>query len=814
MCGILGAPAGEGGFAAALASLAWRGRDGEGAVELGGYRLGVQRLAITDPDAPQPVVLGEPGRRVAVVLNGNVAYPDRWRRRLRAAGHVPTTGNDAELVALAWRAFGDAAFDRLDGPFAVALVDEEQGELVLARDRFGEKPLFWTRRRGRAWPSFASTPRALALLEDDAPTVPPAALEHFLARGWLELRGVGLGQSGALRSLAPGHLCRFDARGRVVERELAPSPAQVAEGAAPPLETLLLRAVEGRLHGEPALLLSGGLDSSCLALFAARAGARPTCHAVDREGLPGEAARAEAVARRLGLPFRAWTVGPEVLDALPALTEAWGLPLGDPSTLVLHALCARARSAGARVVLSGEGGDELFHGYRRMRTGPWLDLARELLPVAVRGSLTRLSHRLSRRAWGPFLRFLGALDQDGAGYAALWTTVPPADLARLGGPRPWSSSEPGARGPDARGRTACASSSCGLPRWRPHAQARRRQPRRRRRGSRPVPRRAPRARRGPRGAARRVPRQARARAVLATVSPGLAARGACKRGTGVPSTAGCRAGRCRPRPRLRAAGAPARPRVAGRARRRPRSPPPRRCAYSPLCPRAASAHRGQWGSAREPHRRAQGAAGPGPAPTRRAGTPACARAPPAAARRARAARNGRVPGDEVERSPGLGAGPALDARAAELRGTAAEGDVLLHGLGPADGAGTALTAVTGLLRLIRSFAPQVVHTHGQGRRPGAVAAASPACRCCTRSTATSSRDHFGPAAGRLLRVVERGLAPLRGVPRRRRELRRRARRPGRRRPPALHGHPAAARPRAARRRAVPTSPRAARDRGR
>jgi asparagine synthase (glutamine-hydrolysing) len=496
MCGILGlaglseAEFGES-FDRSMRRLEWRGADGSGRCELLGMRLGCQRLAITDAGSGQPIVDGEPGQRLAVVFNGNVAGDAEWRARLAAAGEACTTRNDAELPLRIWRAFGLAGLRELEGQFAFGLLDEEREQLVLARDRFGEKPLF-VRERDGGWPDFASTCAALPCaghLPGDASTAdgermlprsawpPLRALSAYLLRGWwgeaalpegvraVRPGGLELWSEGGLRKELStsgadwGRCARVEeARGEEAQGEEAQGEEAQGEearrgapGAAGPareelgLEEVLLRAVERRLGGdrEIALFLSGGLDSTALACALQELGLRVRCYAADFEFGSQEGARAEAVARALGFDCRRVRLGPELLDELPRLLQLHGRPFGDASLLALYGLSRAARDDGIGVALLGDGGDELFAGYRRQRAWPW---ARELSTWV--GPWLR---PLAERAHGELGRLArAAVSGD---YARLWEQARPRDVFRLLGRSGESRAEGiGTRwsGPDAR----------------------------------------------------------------------------------------------------------------------------------------------------------------------------------------------------------------------------------------------------------------------------------------------------------------------------------------------------------------------------
>lgn len=415
---------------AAVAGLAWRGPDGQGVARAGVWWLGCARLAISEPRSRQPVV--RRGGRFVGVLNGAITGAGelwaRLRPRIAARAARP---NDAWLPLLAVAAGDGASLRALRGHHAYAVADAATGTLVFGQDRFGEKPLWCLVDRVDGAPALvalASTPAALHAL-GAPPGLAPRRLAEWFRRGWAELRpfrhtarfrrepvprrGVPLVAAPA----GPGWC-----------REFAPDSAvssPVATARAP--DDLRRRVVEaaGRCADTsvPAgLSLSGGIDSSCLALALRAAGHTLPAFQLHVEGEPQHERRAAvAAARSAGLPLRPIDVGPEVLDALPWLTTCAGLPLGDPSVLAVHAVARAAAADGVRVLLSGEGADELFLGYRRYR-------ALALLPRRLpRRWLGPLLPRWSMRYPARWLRALAAADP----AQALLAVTPPAFAATV-----------------------------------------------------------------------------------------------------------------------------------------------------------------------------------------------------------------------------------------------------------------------------------------------------------------------------------------------------------------------------------------------
>lgn len=391
MCGIVvardswlrqqhGEPAAR--MAAAVASMRWRGPDGAGVLRLGEWWLGCARLAITQPRSRQPVVARD--GRWAAVLNGAITNARAlWARFLPGAERRIAPPNDAWLPLLAVARGDLAALAALRGHHAYAVVDLAADRLVLGQDRYGEKPLFCLTRAGaggRKLVAAASTMPALAAIGMPASNAPnvrndfwhygfsspaPARLAGGLRLQELPRRGT------PCVSLAGSLPAPCD----VLDR---PRPAAAFSGS---LRKRLVTSVARCLDASPpaGLLLSGGIDSSILAACAHELGKPLPCFQLRAEG-NDEAERrvARSVAAHCRLPFHPVDVGPEVLANLPQLIAAVGWPLGDPSVLAVHAVSRAAAAAGCRILLSGEGADELFLGYRRYRALahlpklPWL----------------------------------------------------------------------------------------------------------------------------------------------------------------------------------------------------------------------------------------------------------------------------------------------------------------------------------------------------------------------------------------------------------------------------------------------------------
>ncbi len=373
MCGIFGAVALRPGaalrhpdaIANMAASLRHRGPDGERIVGHARARLGARRLAIMDlTTGDQP--FQSPDGAIWMVCNGEIYNAPDLRREASAWGYPFRSRGDIETIVPFYERHGEGAVARLDGMFGLAVWDERLSRLLLARDRAGEKPIFWTERDGEL--RFASEIQALLVFPDQPRRLNRTALELYRALGYVPAPHT---MFDGIKKLAPGHLLVAGADG--VQEPAYWSPASAASAPsrlvdATQLRGALLKAVERELMSDVPLgiFTSGGLDSSLLVGAAARVmpGERIHTYAV-RFVEPGydESAYAEAVTHDIKSVHHVVTADDDALRrALDVVTQSMAEPLGDPAVLPTYLLAEAAR-ADVKVVLSGEGADELFGGY-------------------------------------------------------------------------------------------------------------------------------------------------------------------------------------------------------------------------------------------------------------------------------------------------------------------------------------------------------------------------------------------------------------------------------------------------------------------
>ncbi len=367
------------------ATLVHRGPDGGGTYADGPLGLAARRLAIIDlAHGDQPMASADGA--TCVVQNGEIVNHRELRRGLERGGAEFRTECDTEVLLHLYRRDGPRFVSQLRGMFALALWDSRRRTLLLARDRFGIKPLFYSATSGRL--SFGSELKALLQDPRFSREVDGEALHSYLAFNSIP---APLTIFRAARKLPPGHLLQCSPDGITIERYARPAPASSGhlregrgEELAEELRERMLDSVTAHLLADVpvGVLLSGGVDSSVLTALAARgSGKRISTFSIGfRERSFNELDLARLVAQRYDTDHHELVVSPQMTELLPELVGAFDEPFADSSAVPTF-LVSRLAAENVKVVLSGEGGDELFGGYETYTAD---QLARWVGPAAAR----------------------------------------------------------------------------------------------------------------------------------------------------------------------------------------------------------------------------------------------------------------------------------------------------------------------------------------------------------------------------------------------------------------------------------------------
>ena len=419
MCGITGIFGGRSADAETVTrmtrALAHRGPDDEGiwVDREAGVALGHRRLSIIDlsPAGHQP--MHSPAGRYVITLNGEIYNFADLRRELEGqAQHQWRGHSDTEVLLAGFDAWGiKATLTRASGMFAMAVWDRQEGTLTLARDRLGEKPLYYGRQRPDGPFLFASELKALLEHPEFEPDVHREALA-LLVRYLAVPEPLSIYRG--ISKLLPGTMLTMRHNGdpvvehywsgAAVAREGIAEPFEfTAEDAADRFEAILDHAVGRQMMADVPLgaFLSGGVDSSSVAAIMQKLSARPvkTFTVGFHEQAYNEAEHAKAVAKHLGTDHSELYVTPEqAMDVIPRLPSMYDEPFADSSQIPTYLISALARRH-VTVALSGDGGDELFGGYERYRltAALWGKIA--AVPMSMRAAAARAMTFVPAGAW-------------------------------------------------------------------------------------------------------------------------------------------------------------------------------------------------------------------------------------------------------------------------------------------------------------------------------------------------------------------------------------------------------------------------------
>lgn len=349
-------------------ALRYRGPDGEGYFRQDGIGLGHSRLIVIDPQGGvQP--MSDPQSRATVVFNGEIYNFHELRRELEAGGVCFRTRSDTEVLLQGYLRWGEGVLDRLAGMFAFAVWDRQDQSLLLARDRFGVKPLYWaqTPAGDLAFGSELSAIVASGLVE---PRLNAAAVHRYVALGYV------IGEESILdgvRRLPPGQYGRWTRGGGLqrhvywdmAERWSALAGSRIAGDDTEAFAALLEEATRQRLASDVPLgvLLSGGLDSSMVAALMRRSMSEVRSFSCGfREASYNELPWARRAAEALGTRHHDEMISPDAPELLLEIAARQDEPFADTSIVPTYALAGATRQH-VTVALSGDGGDELLAGY-------------------------------------------------------------------------------------------------------------------------------------------------------------------------------------------------------------------------------------------------------------------------------------------------------------------------------------------------------------------------------------------------------------------------------------------------------------------
>ena len=405
MCGLIGIasifPAENGNWLAdGLKSLVHRGPDDSGEWWSKDGRVGLahRRLAIVDlsQDGHQP--MQDASGDLTIVFNGEIYNHLDLRDALEAKGYTFRSHSDTEVILLAYREWGLECLSRLNGMFAFAIYDAHDDKLFLARDRAGEKPLFYACAENSI--CFASELKGLMANPAIERRIDPEALDCYLAMGFVPgdrcmLRGV--------HKLPPAHVLEYDLqRGkkrvwRYWELPSAPDADEGEDALLSELEDLLEDSVRRQLLADVpvGVLLSGGVDSSLITAMAVRVSNKVKTFTVRFPGYAkyDETEHARLIADHFGTEHIELEAAETTVDLLPLLARQFDEPMVDSSMIPTYLVSQLVRGH-CTVALGGDGGDELFGGYGHYNRLLWLQQKFGRIPLAVRAPIALMAEKL------------------------------------------------------------------------------------------------------------------------------------------------------------------------------------------------------------------------------------------------------------------------------------------------------------------------------------------------------------------------------------------------------------------------------------
>jgi asparagine synthase (glutamine-hydrolysing) len=406
-----------------------RGPDDDGYLIDRDFGLGMRRLSIIDVEGGhQPI--SSPDGRYAIVFNGEIVNHPQLRRELEGSYAFKTDHSDTETILAAWLKWGDEAWPRLEGMYAAVIWDRQERRLCLARDPMGIKPLFITEQMGGI--AFASEITALRELPEHRFDLDEDGVDDFFCFGHTLPPRTIFRQ---VRPLEPGHVLHVGPVGEPVIRRFWKARLDVRQGLSErewieETRAQLLRTVGHHLLSDVPVgaFVSGGVDSGAIAAAMARTSSAP--FKMFTAAFPGsdrdESAAAATVAQQLGVEHIILPLQPQdAADVLPAVQASFDEPTAANSAVPLWFL-SRAAAEHVKVVLCGEGGDELFLGYNRQRWAQRMARLRPLVKALGHGRFVDRLPDLPIRKWN-YVRQLAARFREGAllddGYERFFSAV-------------------------------------------------------------------------------------------------------------------------------------------------------------------------------------------------------------------------------------------------------------------------------------------------------------------------------------------------------------------------------------------------------
>ena len=407
MCGIVGAagiaPSQDRSWLAiGRDAMTHRGPDDAGEWWSADGRVGLaqRRLAIIDLSLAGHQPMQMPDRGLTIVFNGEIYNHNELRYELVAMGFAFRSHSDTEVLLTAYAAWGESCLSRLNGMFAFAIFDAPKQKLFLARDRAGEKPLFYYQAKGSL--QFASELKALLANPSNPRQIDTEAMDCYLALGYVP--GARCMLHG-FNKLPPAHAMRFDLLNGQSEvwrywdlPELSLNQAPVDEVALlHELEFLLEDAVRRQMVADVpvGVLLSGGVDSSLITAMAVRASSKVQTFTI---GFPGhikfdESEHARLIARHFGTRHTEFIAEDASADLLPQLARQFDEPMAD-SSMIPTFLVSKLVRQHCTVALGGDGGDELFGGYGHYSRLQWMQQKLGAIPFPLRKGLALAVEKL------------------------------------------------------------------------------------------------------------------------------------------------------------------------------------------------------------------------------------------------------------------------------------------------------------------------------------------------------------------------------------------------------------------------------------